>query len=230
MRSLFVCLLLLAGCASQKVAEKKMGVEDPVLLHVQSAYESLSKGRAKAAVAELDKALTICDERWASTEQKVYAARDLKESMYYLVSAEQENSDAVVVNSDCSDAYFLKGYATLELGDYENAERFVRQAVELSPANANYLAELGHIHHVKRDWENALEIFETAEWAAETFSPDEVKARELSRAKRGVGYSLIELGRIDEAEKKFQECLLLDREDAGAKSELEYIKKIRAGE
>ena len=44
---------------------------------------------------------------------------------------------------------------------------------------------------------------------------------------RGVGYSLIELGRLDEAEEVFNQCLDIDKDDQGAKRELKYIQQMR---
>src|SRR5262249_33450357 len=73
-----------------------------------------------------------------------------------------------------------------------------------------------------------LAAFQAAEAAAREFSPAEVRTRELSRSMRGVGFVMIELGKLDEAERKFREALQLDPADAGAARELQYIEKLRA--
>jgi Flp pilus assembly protein TadD len=53
----------------------------------------------------------------------------------------------------------------------------------------------------------------------------------MSRAMRGVGFAvgfaLIELGRLDEAEKKFRQCLDLDKGDKKAIAELNYLQNLR---
>ena len=91
-----------------------------------------------------------------------------------------------------------------------------------------YRSELGHIYQLKRDWKKAKDTFSKAEVSAETFSPPELKNKELARAKRGVGYSLIELGKLEEAEEKFRQCLAIDRDDNVAMKELKYIESIRS--
>ncbi len=75
----------------------------------------------------------------------------------------------------------------------------------------------------------ALDLFEQAEEAADTFSPEALKADELARAKRGQGYVLIEIGQLDKAEAKYRECLAINHNDSIALQELEYIKRLRGG-
>lgn len=51
----------------------------------------------------------------------------------------------------------------------------------MAPVNAMYLSEMGHIYQSKRDWDNALSLFNQAEAAAATYSPVEVRETELIR-------------------------------------------------
>jgi Flp pilus assembly protein TadD len=51
---------------------------------------------------------------------------------------------------------------------------------------------------------------------------------ELGRARRGLGYVLVELGKLDEAEKKYQQCLVDDPKDRKAAAELEYVRGLKA--
>jgi tetratricopeptide (TPR) repeat protein len=52
----------------------------------------------------------------------------------------------------------------------------------------------------------------------------------LARAARGIGVSLVDLGRLDEAEEAIAQSLELDPENPIALGELEYIAQRRAGE
>ncbi|MDG2531829.1 tetratricopeptide repeat protein [Caulobacter endophyticus] len=54
---------------------------------------------------------------------------------------------------------------------------------------------------------------------------------DLSKARlmRSRGFSLIELGRLDEAEESYRASLEAEPDHAGAKHELDYIAKLRAG-
>jgi hypothetical protein len=55
-----------------------------------------------------------------------------------------------------------------------------------------------------------------------------VKNIELLRAKRGIGYSLIELGMLDDAEQQYNECLSIDPNDEKSKHEIQYIKSLKS--
>ena len=143
------------------------------------------------------------------------------------MTAATDKQAADVLSSTWADAHYMKGYALLETGRLEEAKASIESAVTLSPGNAQYLSELGHVYSLEEDWPQALEYFETAEKSAEAFSPPEVKASELGRARRGVGYVLVELGRLDEAEDKYLQCLAADPDDVIARSELEYVRSLR---
>jgi Flp pilus assembly protein TadD len=80
-----------------------------------------------------------------------------------------------------------------------------------------------------------IELFKThhAKQAAEehaALSPDDAKTEELGRARRGVGYVLVELRKLDEAEKKYQQCLKENPKDKKAAAELEYVRRLKAKE
>ena len=181
----------------------------------------------KAINDYFNRVIDYCDKNHTDKKQQIYAARTQAETLFYLMGAAIEERDAKVLGPLCADALYLKGYALLEIGNDELAQQYISMALAMSPVNSRYLAELGHIHQYKREWDKALELFRKAEDYADTYSPDDIKNLELSRAKRGIGYSFIELGRLDEAEKKFLECIEINDNDSSAIRELKYIEKLR---
>ena len=64
--------------------------------------------------------------------------------------------------------------------------------------------------------------------SAAKLAPDDTRSDELGRARRGQGYVLVELGKLDEAEKKYQQCLAANPNDANAKAELQYVREQKA--
>lgn len=232
MRVLTIILIMLtAGCASQQAGNPDGRVQtdlsDPDVL-LRKAQDLLVKGHPEKAIDEyIMPVINSCAIKYENSKEKIYAAREQSEVLFYMLTAASESESASVVPITCANALYLGGYAYLELDDSDRAEQYLNRAVDMSPVNALYLSELGHLHHKKKDWKSALEVFELAEIAAESFSPAEEKNHELARAKRGVGYSLIELGRLDEAETKFQECLDMDPLDKSAMHEIRYIQSIR---
>ncbi len=220
-------ITLLSGCASAPA--KKSGPENDVNLpkeHVEQGYKYLQSGKLNQAVEEFDLAIKKCEPLFVEGK-KIYTARTSVESLMYVVLAAGKNEAAEVLDTTCSDAYYLQGYATLDFGKIEEAETYLQKAVSMAPMNSLYLSELGHIYQVKRDWSQALAYFTEAEDAAQTYTPEDIKISELGRAKRGVGFNLIELGKLDDAERKFREALALDGGDKVARNELEYIKQLR---
>jgi tetratricopeptide (TPR) repeat protein len=160
-------------------------------------------------------------------------ARTPEETLYYLVMAaavaetgESDGRDTVVLDYFYAASYYYVGYILIESGRISEAKNYLEKAVELSPKNTVFLNELGHIAHVEKDWEGALEIFSQAA-AAAAFSPDETRDGEEGRALRGKGYALIEMERFDEAVSIYERCLEINPKDVQAQQELEYIESLR---
>jgi tetratricopeptide (TPR) repeat protein len=230
---LIFIVVLMAGCATHP--QRSSGQDDDAGLSNEDSMlvegmNALSGGHAELAIEQyFDKVIDRCSGVYDNPEQKYFSSRDLAETIFYLGMAAAADQKGTVISQTCAEALYLKGYASLELGKTDDAETYVKRAIGMSPVNANYLSELGHIYHVKKDWKNALETFRKAEEYADTFSPEELKEQELTRAKRGIGYSLIELGELDEAEAKFNECLEINGDDQAALNELKYIEQLRRG-
>jgi Flp pilus assembly protein TadD len=139
----------------------------------------------------------------------------------------EKNQDGVVLGPEPGLAVYLKGFALLELKDTAQARTYLELATRLAPANSQYLSELGHLEQVSKNWARSLELFTDAESYAKFGTPETQRTRR-TRALRGQGFSLIELGRLDEAEDRFNKCLALDSGDERARRELRYIADLRA--
>ncbi|CAN7661200.1 tetratricopeptide repeat protein [Variovorax sp. LjRoot84] len=165
--------------------------------------------------------------RYRDSKQRIYSARTLPESLYYMTQAASDRKDAIDVGPTWGHAQYLKGYALIELKRVPEGRRAIERAIELSPANAQFRSELGHTYQVDKNWPKALEIFTEAERLIE-FSKDDERVRHQTRALRGQGFALIEMGRLDEAESRYRRCLELDAGDRRAQTELRLIDSLRA--
>ncbi len=196
------------------------------------AQERVDDKRPEEAIELLDQIIAYYLDKYPEGDTRWYVARDPAETLAYLVHTAAEHDrggqaqDARVLQGYWADAYFLKGYALVELQRNAEAKDALEHALRLSPYNSNYSAELGHVYQVERNWAKAYELFAAAEDAVAFSLPDQ-KIKEATRAKRGMAYQLIEMGRLSEAESKLEECLKLDKDDRGAKGELEYLRKLR---
>jgi tetratricopeptide (TPR) repeat protein len=223
-----ILVLLISACTSTE--RTKPVIEKPPTLSelLTTAHKQLKASTPELALKTLLDAKQQCDDKYNESENKIFLHRSSDERFFYLLQASFEEIPTSVQAGPCGEISYLLGYTYIELGDINNAEIYVLQAAEYSPVNAAYLAELGYISQTKGDFQQALSFFERAEENAESFSPKHSKQQEFARAKRGVGFNLIELGKLEEAKIKFNEALQINPSDQIAISELTYIAQLQA--
>jgi tetratricopeptide (TPR) repeat protein len=223
-------IVLLLGCAisSQRGAAPPDPDKDPEMATLlQEARTLIDAKKPQPAIEKCEKVIARFKEHYGTRKETIYCARTSAENLGYMLKAAAGSHSAIAISSTWSTAYFMKGFALLDLGRLAEAKSALERAVELSPWNSQYLSELGNIHQMEKNWAKAREAFAAAEEHAE-LSPAEAKAGDLARARRGLGYVFVELGQLDEAEKKYQQCLATDPNDKKAAKELEYVRALRA--
>jgi Flp pilus assembly protein TadD len=229
--------LLLALAWTQAEAVSAPGPDsDPSLPNqLAEARTLIDHKKPQAAIEKCDKVIAAFKAHYANSKHKIYCARTSAENLGYLLKAAADmnkgefqsgKKEAIVLSSTWAHAYFVKGYALQDLGRIADAKTALLAAVDLSPWSCLYLCELGSIYKLEKDWKRARETFETAEGQA-GLSPDSTKAAELAQARRGLGYVLVELGKLDDAERKYQQCLADDPNDKKAAAELEYVRDLK---
>jgi Flp pilus assembly protein TadD len=233
----FVSCLAAIVCGREAVAASADPDKDPHTLTLLEEVRPLIDAKnPEGAIEKCDQIIALFKAHYGSSKHKIYCARTPAESLGYLMIAaaainkgtfETGKRDAIVLSATWASAYFLKAYALQDLSRISEARSTIRLAVELSPWSCLYLCELGSIYKLEKNWARAKEAYETAEGQA-SLSPDNVKAAELGQARRGLGYVMVELGQLDEAERKYQQCLAADPNDAKAAAELEYVRGLKA--
>ncbi|PVM88133.1 hypothetical protein DDF62_15245 [Caulobacter radicis] len=124
-------------------------------------------------------------------------------------------------------AIFLLGSAAVEARDFAKANAWLDKGLALQPENLMLVTEKGMVLTAQRRHADALALYDATFDKAGTFliADQQGKARLL----RARGFTLIELGRLDDAEAAYKASLEIEPDHGGAKHELSYIAQLRAG-
>jgi tetratricopeptide (TPR) repeat protein len=199
---------------------------------LEQAQKLIAAHRPADAMPLIDQTLAYYAGKYPEGKTRWYVARTPEETLRYMLEAalvgskDPSKANASSLYVAWEEDYFLKAYAHLELGQTDAAIAPLDRAMALSPSNAKYLIERAEIEKLRRNWNRAYQLYKDAEEAT-AFSPSDEKAGDLSHAKRGQAFVFIEQGKLDDAKEVLLECLKLDRNDAHAKQELEYIEQLR---
>jgi tetratricopeptide (TPR) repeat protein len=206
----------------------------PTLL--EEARALIDNKKPQTGIEKCDKVIAAFHAFYGKSQHKIYCARSSTETLAYLVTAaaamskgtfDKGKKDAICLSATWANAFYIKGYALQELRRMSEAKVALKRAIEFSPQYSQYLSELGSLYVLEKNWPEAMKTFTSAEDNA-PISPDDRKADDLGRARRGIAYVLVELGKLDEAEKKYQQCLKDDPKDTKAAAELEYVRGLKA--
>jgi tetratricopeptide (TPR) repeat protein len=191
------------------------------------AVKAVEAGKAAEATAILEPLLADYEKLYAGEKRKIYCAHSPEQALFYLAGAGAARQDAIAIDPGWCTALWGRGFALIDLGQVDAAVPFLERAVALSPSHAHYLSELGYAYQAQKKWQLSYDLYSRAAAAAELEKGDQRK-RSLRRAWFGMAYDLIELGRLDEAEKLLKRCLDLFPDDKKIKSELKYLDDQRA--
>ena len=195
---------------------------------LNQAARLIEAGQPQAAIDALAPLVAALEKRHGDSKQQLFCAHSQAEALLYMALAAAAKHDATALDGDFCDAYFVRGFAEIDLGRADAAEADYTRALALAPNNPHYLSEMGELHSSRHDWDGALAFFQRARDAAPAFSERGKDKAELARALRGIGYVDVELGKLDEAEALYRRCLEIDAGDQKAQGELGYVLQLKA--
>ena len=211
-------------------SDPALSVDDQAGTHaLNEAARLIQSGRPQEAIeAHLDPLIARLDARYRDAKGQLFCANTMTEVLLYLTQASVARREATVTDGNLCNAYFLRGFAEIDLRKGKAALADYERALALSPNNPHYLSEMGELHSNMRDWNGALGYFRRARDAAEAYSMGGKAKAEAGRALRGIGFVDVELGKLDEAEQMYRKCLEIDPGDEKARGELGYVQGQRA--
>jgi len=197
---------------------------------LSNAIASIDKGEFNEAKLSLQAMLEGMPKDWKAIDEKddgIHVAYWDKE--HFLACSNryrQRNGTKFIVWSHPSyaKAYYLLAYMSIESKNTNEAEIYINKALELEPNNPILLDEKGIILQHMGDHDTAIKSFNSVIDSTEC-----VNNHEKAKALRGKGISLIELGKLDDAENAFKESLAISPNNKVALNELRYIHLLRSG-
>lgn len=229
-------LCLSAPLAAQPTAPKDQIDQDSV--DVNTAMNALQQGKFALTVEKAEGVIR----RFEATKKPDSAYRCTGGSTDTLLAlagaalggegTKQPDTTYAISDNICT-AYFLKGFALVDLKRHGEALPFLMEAVKLDPDSQHYLNEVGEWHKTARDWKKSLEIFtlasETTDFALSNMA-DKAQGQQIinemrCRSYRGIAFNQAELKNWDAAREALTKCLKLIPGDKGSLAELAYIKE-----
>ena len=124
-------------------------------------------------------------------------------------------------------AALMLGSRAVGLKQPAEALIWLDRGLAFQPDNLMLVTEKGMALTMQRRFAEALALYDAQPPQDSLAEP--VDPNGMARIQRARGYCLIELGRLDEAEAAYNRSLELEPDHGGAKAELDYIRKARAG-
>ena len=226
MRKPGLCMLLAALLWSGSAPAAEPLSEELRAETTSKGIDLLAQGKPAEAVAAVDPVLASFDAQYPAGEKQVFCANGMEQTLAVLLIASAGNKESIALAPTWCDALFTKGFALVDLQRLDEAGPYLQKAAEMAPLNAHYINEYAEWHKAKRHWQTAYDLFDKAR-SVIFYAPDAFKKPHEARSLRGMGFALIELGKLDEAEKMFKKSLKLMPGHPSALSELQYIKDLR---
>ncbi len=119
----------------------------------------------------------------------------------------------------------MKAYIAADKPDFPTALSILATIEKVAPASAGAAAQRGYVLNRLGQPENSLAAYEKARSLSTRYQSQRPY---LAAALRGMGFALIELHKLDEAEAAFNDSLRIEPDNEGTLSGLAYIRDLRA--
>ena len=187
------------------------------------AIELLIGGESDLSFEALQPVHDYCMSKYTH-DDLAYVAFSSQDQFEQYRSSYEGKKALVWLDMVCPLGYKLLSDLVVETGHVESASEVMSAAIAIAPYWAEGYAQLGYFLNKQNRCEEALEAYEQAVQLSSEFEESRyIKPAAL----RGLGFTLIELGRLDEAEAALEASLALEPESELAKSELQFIDELR---
>jgi tetratricopeptide (TPR) repeat protein len=218
--------------AQQKTADKQELKDRKV---VDKALRVTSLAQLEPMVPQLQKVVANAPAHWPMIDRQpgLTTARvsDSGAALAVMLAAAAASEDkpgkAIAVTNTYGTAAFLLGSLAVEKRQPEEALIWLERGLAFQPDNLLLVTEKGSAMILQHRFAETLAFYDAqspGDMLTQLANPG-AEARIL----RSRGFCLTELNRLDEAEAAYVKSLELEPDHGGAKAELNYIRKLKAG-
>lgn len=188
------------------------------------AFSAIQAGDPAQALSMIDPVVASFEKDFAGEKRHVYCSQTAEQEGYYLTTAGGTGAVRLVPSTWC-EALYVKAFALVDLDRLDDAQSTFERLITFAPKHSRYLNELAYVFLKKKEWQHSIDAYTNAE-AAASFTPER-RDYERCVSFRGIGYDLVELGRLDDAEAAYRKCLAIIPDEPKSLGEIEYIKEQR---
>jgi len=192
---------------------------------IVQAFSAIQAGDPARALATVEPVVASFGKEFSGEKRHVFCSQTAEQDGYYLTTADGGADNVRLVTVTWCNALYVKAFALVDLDRLDDAQSAFERLVSFAPKHSRYLNELAYVLLKKKDWQHSIQAYATAE-AAASFTPER-RDYERCVSFRGIGYDLVELGRLDEAEAAYRKCLAITPDEPKSLGEIEYIKEQR---
>ena len=192
---------------------------------ISQAFSAIQTGDPARALATVEPVVASFDKEFSGEKRHIFCSQTAEQDGYYLTTADGGADNVRLVTVTWCQALYVKAFALVDLQRLDDAQLAFEKLVAFAPKHARYLNELAYVLLKKKEWQHSIDIYRSAE-AAAAFTPER-RDYERCVAFRGIGYDLVELGRLDDAEAAYRKCLAIIPDEPKSLGEIEYIKDQR---
>lgn len=195
------------------------------LATIGSAFSAIQAGDPARALSMVDPVVASFEKDFSGEKRHIFCSQTAEQEGYYLTTADGGADTVRLVPPTWCEALYVKAFALVDLDRLDDAQSIFERLVTFAPKHSRYLNELAYVFLKKKEWQRSIDAYMNAE-AAANFTPER-RDYERCVSFRGMGYDLVELGRLDDAEAAYRKCLAIIPDEPKSLGEIEYIKEQR---
>lgn len=171
---------------------------------ISQAFSAIQAGDPARALATVEPVVASFDKEFSGEKRHIFCSQTAEQDGYYMTTADGGADNVRLVTVTWCNALYVKAFALVDLDRLDDAQSAFERLVAFAPKHSRYLNELAYVLLKKKEWQHSIDAYRNAE-AAATFTP---QRRDYERCVsfRGIGYDLVELGRLDDAEAAYRKC------------------------